>query len=148
MDRRRRADRSVDDSKAAERLIDFVARILIWRHALTIQDKSLEIPGFWAKVRHAFAIDPASEVISAEEEGLLSKVATGVVKRQLEVPASMFLESVRPLNFLASQALVFLQPILGMVLSPAEVEKFAKLLEKRNALPRLIELIEDGAAKR
>ncbi len=104
--------------------------------------------GFWGRLRHAFAIDPAGETISAEEEGLLAKVASGVVKRQLEVPASMFLESVRPLNFLASQALVFLQPIVGMVLNPTEVEKFAKLLEKRNALPKLIELIEDGAAKR
>ena len=86
--------------------------------------------------------------------GLLVALGTWIVswsdhvKRQLEVPANMFLESVRPLNFLGSQALVFLQPILGMVLNPAEVEKFAKLLEKRNALPRLIEKIEEGASKR
>lgn len=104
--------------------------------------------GFWERLRHAFAIDASAEAITAEEEVLLSKVAAGVVRRQLEVPAGMFLESVRPLNFLGSQALVFLQPILGMVLNPAEVEKFARLLEKRNALPRLIELIEEGAAKR
>lgn len=104
--------------------------------------------GFWGRLRHAFAIDAEAEKVTAEEEVLLAKVAAGVVRRQLEVPASMFIESVRPLNFLGSQVLVFLQPILGMVLNPTEVEKFSKLLEKRNALPKLIELIEDGAAKR
>lgn len=104
--------------------------------------------GFWGKLRHAFAIDPEAEAITSEEEALLARVAVGVVRRGLEVPAGMFLESVRPLSFLGSQALVFLQPILAMVLNPTEVETFATLLEKRSALPRLIALIEEEAAKR
>ncbi len=104
--------------------------------------------GFWGKIKHAFAIDPEAETITPEEEVLLAKVAGGVVRRGLEVPAEMFLESVRPLSFLGSQALVFLQPILGMVLNPTEVEKFSRLLEKRSALPRLVALIEEQSAKR
>lgn len=104
--------------------------------------------GFWGKLRHAFAIDPEAETISAEEEVLLAKVAGGVVRRRIEVPAEMFLESVRPLSFLGSQALVFLQPILAMVLQPTEIDKFARLLEKRSALSRLVSLIEEQAAKR
>ena len=104
--------------------------------------------GFWGKFKHAFAIDPQAEQVTAEEEVLLEKVAGGVVRRRLEVPAEMFLESVRPLSFLGSQALVFLQPILAIVLNPTEIEKFSRLLEKRAALPRLVALIEEQAAKR
>jgi hypothetical protein len=101
---------------------------------------------FWSKLRYAFSIEDDSEDIqrrfSDEEIRLLDKVADGIVKRRLSSPALIFLESVRPLNFLSSQAIVFLQPIVGLIISKKEIDLLAKILEKRESIPLLIELIE------
>ncbi|MBI5778180.1 MAG: hypothetical protein HZA49_01825 [Planctomycetes bacterium] len=99
--------------------------------------------GFWDKVRYAFATEDESKTVFSEEEtALLNKVADAVVKRRLAAPALMFLESVRPLNFLSSQAMVFFQPIVSLAISTKEVELLAQILERRKSIPFLIELIE------
>jgi hypothetical protein len=93
-------------------------------------------------LRHAFAVRPAVEGLDAEEEALLQKVADIVVRRGMAGPAVMFLESAAPLNFLGSQALHFLTPILDLACNARELERVAQLLERRDAIPRLIALIE------
>ncbi|OHB74481.1 MAG: hypothetical protein A2Z34_08305 [Planctomycetes bacterium RBG_16_59_8] len=94
------------------------------------------------KLRHAFAVESPEDAISAEDRRILEKVAREVVRRRLTTPALMFLESVRPLNFFGSQAMVFLQPIAAFVVSPQEVERFALILEKRKSIDTLMEIIE------
>ena len=99
--------------------------------------------GFWAKVKYAFAVEHESfNHFSEEEINLLNKVADIVIKRRLASPALMFLESVRPLNFLGSQVIVFFEPIVAMVISTQELGMFAKILEKRKSIPLLIDIIE------
>ena len=61
-------------------------------------------------------------------------------------PAVLFLESAGPMNFLGSQALHFLKPILDLACDAPELEQAARLLERRDAIPRLIELIEAKSA--
>lgn len=97
---------------------------------------------FKDKLRHAFSVEPKDDAFTPEDIILLEKVARAVAKRQLATPAVMFLESVRPLNFLGSQAMVFFQPIVSMVISSAEFERFSRILEKRKSIPVLIDLIE------
>jgi hypothetical protein len=97
-------------------------------------------------LRHAFAIQPEEEAITAEEQALLEKVAATVVKRRMAGPAVLFLESAGPMNFLSSQALHFLTPILDLTCDVREIEQAACLLERRDAIPRLIELIEARSA--
>ncbi|MGH7253991.1 MAG: hypothetical protein ACREIE_09365, partial [Nitrospiraceae bacterium] len=63
-------------------------------------------------------------------------------------PATVFLESVGPMNFLGSQALHFLTPILDLACNTGEVEQVARLLERRDTIPRLIVLIEAKSAPR
>ncbi|MDI6733555.1 MAG: hypothetical protein QME51_06290 [Planctomycetota bacterium] len=97
----------------------------------------------WAKMKYAFAIpDEKDQTFSDEEMLLLNKVADMVVKRQLTTPAVLFLESVRPLNFLGSQTMVFFQPIVGLLISTREMEMLSQILERRKSIPLLIELIE------
>jgi len=99
--------------------------------------------GFWDKVKYAFATeDESKQKFSEEEMGLLSKVADIVVRKRLTAPAMMFLESVRPLNFLGSQAMIFFQPIVSLVVSTKEVDLLAQILERRSSIPLFIELIE------
>ncbi|HDH99802.1 MAG TPA: hypothetical protein ENF74_02295, partial [Firmicutes bacterium] len=64
----------------------------------------------WAKLRSAFSVE--EEELSEEELALVEKVARAVARRGLATPALMFLESVRPLNFIGSQAMIFLEPMV------------------------------------
>ncbi|MEO6307072.1 MAG: hypothetical protein ABIO96_07445, partial [Nitrospiraceae bacterium] len=69
----------------------------------------------WEKVRaelsHAFSSTSAVQVFTTEDFALLERVADAVVKRGMAAPATVFLESLGPMNFLGSQALYFLTPI-------------------------------------
>ncbi|TAJ30677.1 MAG: hypothetical protein EPO64_03050 [Nitrospirae bacterium] len=99
-----------------------------------------------AGLRHAFAIEPEGQPLSDEDVALLNKVATVIVNRRMADPAMLFLESAGPMNFLGSQALHFLAPILDLACDAREIERAAHLLERRDAIPRLIALIESKAA--
>src|SRR5438876_12438524 len=100
----------------------------------------------WDKVRaelsHAFSTNSTAEVFTTEDLALLERVANAVVKRGMAAPATVFLESVGPMNFLGSQALHFLTPILDLACKTSEIEHVAHLLERRDTVPRLIVLIE------
>ncbi|HEY7130272.1 MAG TPA: hypothetical protein VH332_11390 [Nitrospira sp.] len=60
----------------------------------------------------------------------------------MAAPATMFLESMGPMNFLGSQALHMLTPIIECAFDGKDVERLARLLERRETLSRLIALIE------
>jgi len=95
-----------------------------------------------AGFRHAFATQPESLTFSEEDETLMGRVADAIVKRDMAAPATVFLESMGPMNFLGSQALHFLMPIIECAFSVKDVEHVARLLERRDSIPRLISLIE------
>lgn len=103
------------------------------------------IDGLKAGLRHAFAIEPEGQPLSDEDVALLNKVATVIVNRRMADPAMLFLESAGPMNFLGSQALHFLAPLLDLACDSREIERAAHLLERRDAIPRLIALIETKA---
>jgi hypothetical protein len=56
------------------------------------------------------------------------------------------LESMGPMNFLGSQALHFLKPIIDCAFQAKEVEQVARLLERRDTITRLIAIIEAKSA--
>ena len=80
--------------------------------------------------------------LTAEDEALLDKIAERVVRMGLAVPAVFFLESVKPLSFVGSQALVFFEPFVRAFLVLPDYERFAKLMEERTALEALCVRIE------
>jgi len=104
----------------------------------------------WEKVRaelsHAFSTKSTAEVFTIEDLALLERVADAVVKRGMTAPATVFLESLGPMNFLGSQALHFLTPIVEWAFDAKEVEQVARLLERRDTISRLITIIDSKAA--
>jgi hypothetical protein len=104
----------------------------------------------WDKVSeelsHAFSTTPDAEVFTTEDLALLERVADAVVKRGMTAPATVFLESLGPMNFLGSQALHFLTPIVEWAINAKEVEQVARLLERRDTISRLIAIIETKSA--
>jgi len=113
---------------------------------MTTTDFPKRFQTFRAALRHAFAIRPENGPLTPEEQALLEKVATAIINRRMAGPAVLFLESAGPMNFLGSQALHFLAPILDLACDAREIEQAARLLERRDAIPRLIELIEAKSA--
>jgi hypothetical protein len=104
------------------------------------------VGGLRAGLKHAFAVTHEHEALSVDDLALLDRVADAVVARGMAAPATVFLESAGPMNFLSSQALHFLTPILDLVCKTSEIEHVARLLERRDAIPRLISLIETKSA--
>ena len=100
------------------------------------------LSGFTARVRHAFAVRPEGQPLSAEEVALLERVADAVIHRRMASPALLFLESMGPMNFLGSQALHFFTPLLDVVFPQRDIERIALLLERRDTLARLAAIIE------
>ena len=100
----------------------------------------------WDKVReelsHAFSTKSEAEVFTTEDLTLLERVADAVVKRGMTAPATVFLESLGPMNFLGSQALHFLTPIVEWAFNAKEVEQVARLLERCDTISRLITIID------
>lgn len=86
--------------------------------------------------------DPEQKALPAEEDAVLEKVAHKVVERRMAVPAIVFLESVKPLNFIGSQALVFFEPIVQTLFNFKDYDTFRQALEKRESIEILLLKIE------
>lgn len=89
--------------------------------------------------------DKTSETGELSEKDLLliSKIAKKIVYIGLATPAIFFIEMHKPMNFLGSQILFFLEPILWGFFNTNEFRQFAKILEKRNSLEILLQKIEE-----
>ena len=81
--------------------------------------------------------------VTTHQQHLVDTVADKVVTYGMTVPALLFLESVRPLNFIGSQAMLMFQPFLNVFFNAADLEAFSKFLEKRENLEYLMRAIED-----
>jgi hypothetical protein len=103
---------------------------------------------FAEAMKTAFAVGPAEGPLSPAELALLDRIATTIVARQMAGPAVLFLEAMGPMNFLGSQVLHFLTPILTCACKTDEIERAAHLLERRDAVPRLVALIEAKSVTR
>jgi hypothetical protein len=71
------------------------------------------------------------------------------VRHRMTVPAIFFLESVKPLSFVGSQALHFFEPMVNAFFQVRDYERFAVMMERRENLEALLVRIEarDDAAR-
>ena len=97
-------------------------------------------------LKHAFAIEREGPVEPTEaQKAVVDRLCRQVVERGLETPALVFLESVRPLNYVSSQALTFFSPILSAVADGPACQDLAEFLEKRGSVDYLCRRIEQLA---
>jgi hypothetical protein len=80
--------------------------------------------------------------LSPEDAALLDRIAGRIVRLGLATPAIFFLESVRPLSFVASQAMVFFGPLATAILPHQDYERLARILEDRGSVEALLVRIE------
>ena len=97
---------------------------------------------FARSLRHAFAVPSASTPLTDDDRAALEHLAAKVVARGMEAPMVLLLESISPINFLGSQALRVLSPVIDCVGHTEDVDRIARVLEKRDGIQQLITLIE------
>lgn len=95
-------------------------------------------------LKHAFAVDPPGPAEpTPEQKSAVDKVCAEIVRRHLTMPALVFLESSRPLNFLGSQAMHFFMPIVSAITDSRGPQHFAEFLSRRGSIDYLCRRIED-----
>jgi hypothetical protein len=102
------------------------------------------------KTPEATPLDPQSVGQREAEEAILLRLAAKVVEWKMTVPAILFLESVKPLNFIGSQAMVFFEPFVQTIFNFKDYDTLRIMMEKRENVERLLLKIEelDAAALR
>lgn len=95
-------------------------------------------------LKHAFAIDPPGPAQPTDEQrAVIEKLCAEVVRRGLAAPALVALEMSRPLNFISSQALHFLAPIVSVFTDADAHKHLAEFLERRGSVDYLCGRIEE-----
>lgn len=97
---------------------------------------------FWKPGAGADIPEKGKEPLPEEESAVLDKLAKKVVEKGMTVPAILFLESVKPLNFIGSQAMVFFEPIVQTVFNIKDYDTLRQALEKRQTIEILLLKIE------
>lgn len=86
----------------------------------------------------------SSDLTPEEEETLLQKAASEILRRKMQTPAILALEAHKPLANVIAQSMIifsgFLIPFLGF----QNVNDYSRLLHKRENVERLICLLEQG----
>lgn len=91
--------------------------------------------------KHAFSIDEAVEPYTDVDNEFLEKFASDISKRKLTVPAILFLETFKPLNYIGNQAMVFFRPFVSIIFPILKYDKVSKILGKRESISKLIEIL-------
>ncbi len=80
--------------------------------------------------------------LPAEDEALLDRLAARVVELHMEVPAILALETSKPMTVIASQALIFFEPMIQSLFRFTDYRRFTALIERRDVMESLILRIE------
>lgn len=87
------------------------------------------------------------EPLTEQEAAIIQKIAAKVVSLKMTVPAILFLESVKPLNYIGAQALIFFEPFVQTIFNFKEYDTFREMMERRENVERLLLKIEELDAK-
>ncbi|MEM6960557.1 MAG: hypothetical protein AAF355_04800 [Myxococcota bacterium] len=112
---------------------------------------------------HDTDTDTEQKLVTDTEQKLVEKLASAVCASRMQDPALFILESIGPLNFLLSQLMHFSYPLMHIFLqqgalgeggsggrtrfrlSAREYRELAGLLERRDAVERLIRALQAEA---
>ena len=96
------------------------------------------------KLKHAFDIGDSENYNPNEKQKIIvDKVCREVVKRHLVMPATILLETFRPLNYIGSQVMHFFQPFISAVLPGDGYTDFSQFLEQRGSVDYLCQRINE-----
>jgi len=80
---------------------------------------------------------------TTHQEQLIDSLACRLDDWRLTTPAIAFLETHKPLSFIASQTLLVFQPLLTLFLGDVSLEDYVMLLEDKSNVDRIIFRLEE-----
>jgi len=83
------------------------------------------------------------EINEKEKNDIIKKLAQGIVNRRLTAPSIMFLESIKPMNYIGSQLMIFLEPVILSIFNVTNYRKIALILEERDTIEKILFEIEN-----
>ena len=83
------------------------------------------------------------EPLTEHEAQVMHRLAAKVVEWRMTVPAILFLESVKPLNFIGSQMMVFFEPFVQTIFNLKDYDTWREMMEQRENVERLLLKIEE-----
>lgn len=86
--------------------------------------------------------------INERQKNLLKKIAKFIASKRMTPPAVFFFETVKPLNYISSQVLAYLEPFLTMLIPRQEYNDVVKILEQRDGLEYFLSVLEDEESER
>lgn len=95
-------------------------------------------------LRSVFGTGEEFQYVSPEEvpeerrQEIIRVLARAIVERRLTAPAVFFLESMKPLSFVGSQAMIFLQPVIQAIFPFRSYNEFSVMMEDRKNVEELI----------
>lgn len=97
----------------------------------------------WQWLRHAFAIESAEGWQPNErQQQICDLLLHEITRRGMAVPALLWLETSRPLNYIGAQLLHFCEPVLSAVCDAQSCREFAEFLEHPGAIEYLCRRLE------
>jgi len=93
-------------------------------------------------LKTAFEVDRSEFRPTERQQIIVDKIAQKIVKHGMGTVAILFLESFRPMNYVASQGLVFLEPFLRGTLFGDDYAEFYRMLEHRGSVSYVVDRIE------
>ncbi len=88
-------------------------------------------------------LPPFESTLTDRQRDLMERLARRVVELRMSTPAILFLESVRPLNYVGSQVMVFFAPIVHGFFGLQEWEEVRLMLERRESIGWFLDKIEE-----
>jgi hypothetical protein len=80
-----------------------------------------------------------------QSEQLLEQISQQICRWRLTLPAIIFLQTTRPLSFLASQTLLLCQPLISAFYDAPQIAGYADLLADRTNVDRLVARLEEDS---
>jgi len=87
------------------------------------------------------------DCLTEPQLALLRKLAAKVVERRLSAPAILFLESYRPMNFVGSQVMLVLKPVIDIFFTLPEWDELRKIMERRESIGLFLDMIDDEESR-
>ncbi len=97
----------------------------------------------WFQTQQLKAPQAGPAALTEHEEEIMRRIAAKVVEWNMSVPAIIFLESVKPLNYIGAQAMIFFEPFIQTIFDFKDYDTFRIMMEKRENTERLLLKIEE-----
>jgi hypothetical protein len=85
----------------------------------------------------------SEEELDAKKCEMLDKVSSFIVRRKLQLPATLFIEGTTPVHFISAQVLIFIEPFLTFIFKEEDIIRFREIVEDKKYVNYLLDKLNE-----